>query len=343
MHDGGVSGVVDQGIVEFSPDDTPRAVEKSGTCALPVNIANHILERVYGLPSAIPSFKGQRVEFSIHPKRVGCRRERILIWETSTSEMTGVEKIVPNWPNNFSRLVGDKVFGLLIADSCGLPVPFGTVIGRRVAPFTFGSHTGSQETWIRTAPVVQQPGRFTTTFDWVDPFALMHTEDPSNSEIQSLIFQEAVPAMFSGATLRDGDLLIIEGVEGKGDDFMSGIDAPMVLPENIITDVKKLVANAEKFLTTEVRIEWVHDGKKAWIVQLHNHISKGKEPFQLDTSRVSNWINFDPDLGIAALTEFIKNINVPFTGIKLTKPVGITSHIGDLLRKNRINFVIESQ
>jgi hypothetical protein len=42
------------------------------------------------------------------------------------------------WPNRFSRLLGDKAFGLLVADLHGLPVPATTVVGRRVAPFRFG-------------------------------------------------------------------------------------------------------------------------------------------------------------------------------------------------------------
>ena len=35
IHDGGISGVALAGIVEFAPDDTPRAVEQPGVAALP--------------------------------------------------------------------------------------------------------------------------------------------------------------------------------------------------------------------------------------------------------------------------------------------------------------------
>ena len=50
-----------------------------------------------------------------------------------------------DWPNRFSRFIGDKVFGLLVADLIGLDVPRATVLARRIGPFVFGRRTGSRD------------------------------------------------------------------------------------------------------------------------------------------------------------------------------------------------------
>jgi hypothetical protein len=83
-----------------------------------------------------------------------------------------------NWPNRFSRFVGDKVFGLLVADAIGLAVPRTTAVSRKIAPFAFGLSTESCEWWTRTAPTEQVPGKFTTRRGWTDPFDLLRREDP---------------------------------------------------------------------------------------------------------------------------------------------------------------------
>jgi hypothetical protein len=83
------------------------------------------------------------------------------------------------WPNRFSRFIGDKPFGLLIADLLGLPVPKATVVGRRVAQLRFGRPTGGGEAWIRTCPTVQVPGKFTTQRGRRDPLESIASEDPN--------------------------------------------------------------------------------------------------------------------------------------------------------------------
>lgn len=341
INDGGISGVVDQGVVEFSPDDTPRAVEKPGVCALPLSLANIILEQVYKIPNPIPARRGQRVEFSLHPNRVGVRNEHTLVWESAPSQLLEHHKIVPNWPNNFSRHVGDKVFGLLVADGLGLPIPSSTVVGRRVAPFTFGQSTKTGETWIRTCPLVQQPGKYTTTNMWTDPFALMQGEDPTNLNIQSLIFQEGVQSKYSGATYPIFQNSIIEGIAGTGDDFMSGSKAPEPLPPQILKDVIELVKTAESRVESRVRIEWVHDGNQVWIVQLHVVTQESLDSPMYHGEKVTNWIDFDPDTGISALSKIIAIAKKNGNGVRVTRSIGFTSHVGDLLRKNQVPFKIK--
>jgi len=340
INDGGVSGVVDQGIVEFSPDDTPRAVEKPGVCALSFDLANHILSTVYEIRNPIPFQKNQRVEFSLHPNRVGVRNEQVLVWESTPSQLHEDYIVVPNWPNNFSRHIGDKVFGLLIADAIGLAVPHGTVVGRRIAPFIFGQPTVSHETWIRTCPTVQEPGKYTTTKSWLDPFALMHDEDPENTNIQALIFQNGVHAEYSGATLSSNGKTIIEGIAGTGEAFMSGSKSPEPLPTKIIDEVEEVLMLAETRIGAPVRIEWVHDGKQVWIVQMHIISSPFIEQGKLKNEQILEWVDFDPESGIAELNRLIEIAKGNRSGIRVTRPTGITSHVGDLLRKNSIPFIL---
>ena len=337
IHDGGVSGVIDGDIVEFSPDDTPRAVEKPGVCALPRSLAEPILMTVYGHNyGMLPIVESTRIEFSIHPNLVGTRLENVIVWEASPTQVTTVAKPISQWPNNFSRHIGDKAFGLLVAHHLGLPVPFGTVVGRRVAPFSFGWHTFSQEYWTRTCPTEQAPGKFTTSKKLLDPYKLMQNEDPTGTAIQSILFQEGVQAMWSGAALQRGEENIIEGIKGEGTDFMLGIKAPEVLPENVTLQVNELLSRAQHALGRPARIEWVYDGSRVWLVQLHC-VSLGSLDTDFSfTQEPDSWLEFDPALGVDELEKLLPHLRQDNVGVILTKSVGVTSHIGDLLRKNEI-------
>src|SRR4051812_47168304 len=62
VEDGGVSGVAFGDLLEFAPGDTPRCVEKPGTCALPRDLGMRVLETVYGFQPALPERREARVE-----------------------------------------------------------------------------------------------------------------------------------------------------------------------------------------------------------------------------------------------------------------------------------------
>ncbi len=217
INDGGVSGVALGGIIEFSPGDTPKCVDKEGVCLLPKHIGMDILEKIYGFIPEISFDSNYRVEFSIHPKRQGVRKEHTIIWEYEKYQDVNYEAII-SWPNNFSKFIGDKAFGLLIADSLGLRVPKTTVISRNVAPFVFGKETGLVEKWIRTCPISKIPGKYYTGNSWIDPFELMYTEESKGYDginIASILSQNAIDAKFSGASIIEKDFYndIIEAVE----------------------------------------------------------------------------------------------------------------------------------
>ena len=330
VSDGGVSGVVQGGVMEFSPDDTPRCVEKDGLTSLPIAWGLSILETVYGFPPDLGPTEGVRLEFSVHPKPRGWRKTHTLLWE---HEEIGTENHRPTlaWPNNFSRLIGDKAFGLLVADKVGLPTPRTTVIGRRVAPFSFGRPTASKEVWTRTCPREPEPGLYTTVKGWIDPFALLAREDVSGGAISSVLCQAAVPARYSGAAIVASDnTLIVEGRRGEGDLFMLGVGEPEQLPASVLADVRAAHRRLDASLGA-VRFEWVHDGDKVWIVQLHLGATESSAKV-LVSGEADDWVRFDVTEGLASLRARLRILPTG-TGLELVGNVGLTSHIADVIRK----------
>jgi hypothetical protein len=341
VEDGGVSGVAFGSTLELAPGDTPRCVEKPGTAALPRALGRRLLETVYGFALALPEKSGQRVEFSLHPLRRGYRHEHVILWEV---EQPGAPPGAPRveWPNLFSRHLGDKTFGLLVAEALGLPVPRTLAVPRSLPPFSFGTSTGTAETWIRTCPREQVPGLFTTRRGWTDPFRLLREEDPSGTALASVLAQEGVEARFSGALLTgpDGEPFA-EGVSGWGDDFMLGRRPPEPLPPEIESSVRSLYRRAADALGP-VRFEWAHDGARPWIVQLHRGAAAaaGQTLFPGDAE---HFHPFPVEQGIEALRELIARVEGTGEGVVLVGRVGVTSHFGDLLRRAKIPSRIEER
>jgi hypothetical protein len=159
-----------------------------------------LLQIVYGFRPELNYPPQMRVEFSIHPLRRGYRHEHTIIWEMEEFDQLNLTSDIC-WPNHFSRMIGDKAFGLLIAYLLDLPVPHTTVISRHIAPFHFGENTDTGDVWIRTCPREPQPGRFATKYGWCDPFSLMSSEDPEGIWISSILAQQGVDPIFSGAAV----------------------------------------------------------------------------------------------------------------------------------------------
>lgn len=334
--DGGVSGVVLGDVMEFAPLDTPRGVEKPGAVSLPYNLGLEMLNTVYGFRPDVESGEGKRIEFSIHPIRVGYRHSHTLLWEVEHVAPVELEATV-FWPNRFSKFIGDKAYGLLIAHLLGLAVPMTTVVSRSVAPFRFGRATCTAETWIRTCPTVQRPGHFRTSFGWEDPYALMAREDPDGSALASILAQEGVDPEYSGASL-PGDVEgadYVEGVAGAGDQFMLGQRSPEALPHGVVDDVRQMAAQAARVLGP-VRVEFVHDGRQAWIVQLHLATQQYRSGIISPGEPEAGWIDFNPGAGLERLNALIARAAVQRKGIRVVGPVGLTSHVGDLLRRSKI-------
>lgn len=344
IKDGGVSGVAMGDLMEFSPDDTPKCVDKPGTCSLPRDVGLQMLEIVYGFRPGINFDQSIRVEFSIHPRRRGLRNETTIVWELEEQDQGAIQTSI-RWPNNFSRMIGDKTFGLLVAHVLGLRVPKTTVIGRRVAPFVFGRETRTLELWTRTCPEERIAGKYATFQGWRDPFALLAEEEEraaSNNDlprIASVLAQQAVNPEYSGSVIPGTNGPIIEGVRGCGDRFMLGKQTPEQLPDDVRKNVANLFELARKRLGP-VEIEWVYDGTEVWVVQLLGGVATSGNGVIVPgkRERMHRFVTAD---GLDALRELIRRVDGDSEGIVLIGDVGITSHFGDLLRQAKIPSWIE--
>jgi hypothetical protein len=332
--DGGVSGVAHGDWLEIAPDIFPRDVGHKEVAALPRLLGVKVLERVYGHRPMIEYPRSQRVEFTVTVSRRGHRAERTLVWEVEDAvPPAGTPRL--RWPNPLSRLVGDKAWGLVIADALGFLVPFTTVITRRIPVFSFGRATGSQEHWLRTCPFEPVPGFYTTCRGWTDPFALLQREDPTGHALASVLCQEAVPAAFSGKTLTREDLRpLVEGVRGEGAAFMIGQQTPQDLPPAVRERVCQLQQRLLELLGP-VSFEWVDDGRRTWVVQLHVGASISSETVIFEGS-ANRYHRFRVSDGLEALYQVVEEVKGTGEGILLVGPVGVTSHFGDLLRRERI-------
>lgn len=330
VSDGGVSGVVQGGMIEFSPDDTPRCVEKPGVASLPFEVGMELLTLVYGFRPDVEARSGLRTEFSIHPLKQGWRSTHTILWEQEEGVL-GETVPAQRWPNRFSRHIGDKAYGLIMAHIAGLPVPRTLVIPRRVAPFSFGEATGSAEVWTRTCPFEPQPGLYTTIKGWTDPYTLLGNEDPTGKVLASALRQDAVPAHHSGAAIVQGDgKLAIEGLEGEGDQFMLGSKVAAKLPDDVIRDVRDVFLSLEHRFGP-VRFEWVHDGERAWLVQLHLGATKSTAA-EIVPGEALHWTDFRTEDGLEKLRSLLTGLPAD-GGIRVIGQVGLTSHIADVLRR----------
>lgn len=370
VRDGGVSGVAFGDLIELAPGDTPRCVEKPGTASFARDFGLRLLSKVYGFRPALGYDVWTRVEFSLHPLRRGFLHDHTIIWELEQMGESHAEADT-RWPNRFSRFLGDKAFGLLVADTLGLPVPATTVIARGLAPFGFGRPTGTYETWLRTCPVEQDPGHFTTQRGWTDPFALLEAEDPSwdlqvdvsapeppkpgeprtrgaravlgerARQIASVLSQEGVDAAYSGSLVTQADgTPLIEGARGYGDRFMVGEARWEELPADVDASVRARYAEAHAHLGP-VRMEWVHDrGGMTWVVQLHRGATTTQGSV-IHQGEAHHYHRFEVAHGIDELRALIARVRGSGEGIILVGHVGVTSHLGDLLRKAEIPSRIE--
>jgi hypothetical protein len=333
VDDGGVSGVAHGDVMEFAPGATPRVVESGDVLSIERHLGIGIIELVYGFAPRLPQGRDLRVEFSIHPIRRGYRHEHTIVWEIEEAPGFTYEPVL-KWPNAFSEFIGDKAFGLLVSSCVGLSVPRTVVLARAIRSFTFGQGTGSDVVWLRTCPKLPEPGFFPTTRGWTDPFAFLQSV-PGSERVASLLIQDEVASTYSGAVLTNANgQPIIEGVSGFGDDLMLGRQEPMPLPDRVV----ELVTDIHSRLLTQVgsvRAEWAFDGTHLWLLQLQpeHAISTGQVivPGEAQTE-----IDFHVREGLSGLRELVELAKGKSFGVRVVGKVGITSHIADILRRNRI-------
>jgi len=347
--DGGFSGVADGDRAEFAADDTPRAVDKkNGSCALPRAWTEMLVAIVYGHKIDLSLAQDMRFEFSVHPGPRGWRNSPFLGWELGPREVPdGRVRIF--WPNRYSRFLGDKVFGLLMAHLAGLPVPYTTVYHRRLAaPFSFGKRLpGSAEVWVRTSPRDQglDAGRYKTVVGWTEPFAFLRAQEAAPSDyidpdtkakmrgfvLPSALVQAGVDAVWSGKSIVQGDgTLLASGARGRGDAYMRGKGGVRRLP----SDIQALVARTHKRLNRvfgPTEFEWCFDGKTVWVLQLHVGQAAGIGDV-LVPGTAKRWIEIAADTSLEGFRRAASALGID-EGIKVRGQIGLTGHKADLLRR----------
>lgn len=340
-NDGGVSGVFQGGCAEFAPGVTPRFVEQSGdNQVLPTRIAIEMLNIVYKADVDWKDFSDNtmRYEFSYHPRPRGYLQKKITLWERQQNKII----IEPRyqWPCAYSKYIGDKAYGLLLAHVFGFLVPKTTVYIRnnKIEPFTFGSETGTDKKWTRTCPSIPTPGKYSTVRDIAVPWAIMDKDDPDRQNITSCIIQDEVASEYSGSLISDknGDT-IVEGVKGFGDTFMMG-GTPIQLPSKVIAEVFKLEIKLSTIFGS-VDFEWAYDGGRIWLLQLHRSSNQGYGNVIVE-GNPDDWFIFDVKNGLEELRKLVIDAKNAGAGIKLEGNPGMTSHVADLLRKNNIPSII---
>jgi len=124
--------------------------------------------------------------------------------------------------------------------------------------------------------------------------------------------------------------LIVEGRRGAGDLLMLGAELPEMLPESVVADVGS-AHGALSGTLGPVRIEWVHDGKRVWVVQLHRGAT-GTLGDVVVPGEADRWIEIAAQQPLKAIREALDGLPAN-TGVWISGDIGLTSHIADLVRK----------
>lgn len=342
LDDGGFSGVAMGDYVEVAPGDTPRCVEKPGVMQCSMDFLEHLIYTIYHVDlDEDEGFNShqKRVEFSFHPYKCGVLKSHIIIWESIDTKKTPDPPLFPSWPNRFSEAMGDKVFGIMVAHYFRDPVPYSFVISKTLPVFGFGCREYNSNYWSRTAPRVNTPGEYPTVRGFLSPFMIANVD-----ELSSMIYQNEIDGEFSGAAIYTNECepVIIEGVPGFGDGFMMGTNT-VDLPDDVLLAVKKTVKTLSRQMGHPIKIEWVIRDSNVFILQLNLLRKSGTlvkredvvNPRFFNISHYKDsetaWVAFN-NLVKDTLTKGVNNT------IVVVGDVGITSHYGDLLRQNNINY-----
>ena len=107
--------------------------------------------------------------------------------------------------------------------------------------------------------------------------------------------------------------------------------APEPLPDSVVESVKQLYRWVAAVIGP-ASIEWVHDGQRTWLIQVHlgATASNGKVIVQ---GNVEEYRVFDVTEGLEQQRKLTGSIDRSRTGIVVAGDVGVTSHVGDVLRQ----------
>jgi hypothetical protein len=149
-----------------------------------------------------------------------------------------------------------------------------------------------------------------------------------------VLSQKAVLPVYSGAAITEADgTLRVEGVAGDGAEFMVTGTVETV-PASVEAAVRTLNQQAAGVFGP-VAFEWVFDGTKVWIVQLHvgRSLSQGDIIYP---GEPPEWIEVQASKSLEELRRIVSGLDPRRTGVVLVGSIGTSSHKGDLLRKAKV-------
>jgi len=110
--------------------------------------------------------------------------------------------------------------------------------------------------------------------------------------------------------------------------------------EVVINEIREVFENVYKRLGP-IEMEWVYDGVRVWIVQLHKSARTVSYGNVIVPGQPEVYIDFDVSAGLENLRALIATMQTGNKGIRIHGNVGVTSHFGDVLRKAGIPSMIE--
>jgi hypothetical protein len=172
---------------------------------------------------------------------------------------------------------------------------------------------------------------------------LLAREDPDGRQIASVLSQEGVRTVNSGAAIGSSNREpIIEGVSGIGSDFMLGRQSPEQLPTHATAAVKELMNRVIRLVGGTIKLEWAFDGELVWILQMQQ-LDHEVHDSVIVAGDANEFRHFDASEGIDRFRSFVEAAKKAHAGVILDGAVGITSHFGDILRRSGVPSRIEHQ
>ena len=339
------SGVILGDRMELGFGTTPRCVDDPNirTAVLPLKLGKSIINTVFG--AELPLFKPRdRVEFTVTGTPVGALEQRHIVWEVSEEEATMTNTEIGIWPNHVSEAIGDKCYGLLVANAMGFNVPFTTAFVPNMQPFSFGRPKDTGTVYTRTCPATKSPGHYPSQRGYHNPlYALKHPESLDENFVQSqhvpplasMIVQQEVVAAYAGVCIFNTDQpMRVEGTKGYGDNFMLG-DSHDDMPAEVTTKVEAIglsllqnIGNGE--------IEWVmHQDGTLFVVQLCKH-----KNVVLPTPEDFVEFAYKGHSDLERFREFCHNHDNS-KGIVVTGGASELSHVGQIAKQYQIKAIFK--
>jgi hypothetical protein len=153
-------------------------------------------------------------------------------------------------------------------------------------------------------------------------------------DVPSVLAQQAVASQWSGSLITERTGARIEGVKGFGDRFMMSQQRKEELPDEVWSAVAQLQRNLQE-LIGPISMEWAHDGTTLWILQLHQELSAGSENVVVPGD-ADSWCEFDVSQGLQALRKLAEAAAASGCGIEFKQGVALTSHAAAIVRKKGI-------